>query len=114
MILFDDKTMERFENQITLETLDHLIINAKKRQDKSFILSALTKLWKPRIVVRFTIWYHMYNLKNVKNTHRGVLVLVKLQAEVCNFTKINTPPWVFFMVFKLYKWYQIAQRITIK
>ena len=30
----------------------------------------------------------------------------------CNFTKINTPPWVFFMFFKLYKWYQIAQRIT--
>ena len=26
---------------------------------------------------------------------------------------INIPPtWVFFMFFKLYKWYQIAQRIT--
>ena len=22
-------------------------------------------------------WYHEYNLKNVKNTHRGVLLLVK-------------------------------------
>ena len=30
----------------------------------------------------------------------------------CNFTKINTPPCVFFMFFKLYKWYQIAQRTT--
>ena len=29
----------------------------------------------------------------------------------CNFTKINTPPWVFFTFFKLYKWYQNAQRI---
>ena len=29
------------------------------------------------------------------------------------FTKSNTPPWVFFMFFKLYKWYQIAQNITI-
>ena len=37
--------------------------------------------------------------KNVKNT--------------CNFTKINTPPWVFFTFFKLYKWYQITQRTTI-
>ena len=27
-------------------------------------------------------------------------------------TKINTPPWVFFTVFKLYKWYQIEQRTT--
>ena len=27
------------------------------------------------------IWYHLYNLKNMKNTHGGVLFLVKLQAE---------------------------------
>ena len=30
----------------------------------------------------------------------------------CHFTKSNTPPWVFFMFFKLKKWYQIAKRIT--
>ena len=30
--------------------------------------------------MRCTIWYHLYNLKNVKNTHGGVLILVKLQA----------------------------------
>ena len=29
-----------------------------------------------------------------------------------NFTKSNTPPWVFFTLFNLHKWYQIAQRIT--
>ena len=29
------------------------------------------------------------------------------------FTKSDTPPWVFSAFFKLYKWYQIAQRITI-
>ena len=29
-----------------------------------------------------------------------------------NFTKINTPPWVFFTFFKLYKWHQIPQPIT--
>ena len=54
----------------------------------------------------------LYNLKNVKNTHGGLLILVKLRASACNFTKINTPPWVFFTFFKLYKWYQIAQRTT--
>ena len=32
-------------------------------------------------VVRCEIWYHFYNLKNVKNTDGGVLILVKLQAE---------------------------------
>ena len=39
-----------------------------------------------------TIWYHLYNSKNVKNTHGGVLLFVKLQA-------INTPPWVLFTFF---------------
>ena len=30
-------------------------------------------------VMRCAIWYHLYNLKNVKNTHGGVLILAKLQ-----------------------------------
>ena len=33
-----------------------------------------------RYVIRYAIWYHLYNLKNVTNTHGGVLLLVKLQA----------------------------------
>ena len=28
------------------------------------------------------IWYHLYYLKNVKNTHGGILLLVRLQASV--------------------------------
>ena len=47
-----------------------------------------------------------------ENTHGRVLILVNLQASACTFTKINTPLWVFFMFFKLYKWYQIMQRTT--
>ena len=47
----------------------------------------------------YTICYHLYNLKNVKNTQGGV-------------AKSNTPLWVFSMFLKLYKWYQIAQSIT--
>ena len=38
---------------------------------------------------------------------------VNLLAEACNFTKISTHPWVFFTFLKLYKWYQITQRITL-
>ena len=30
--------------------------------------------------VRCAIWYHLYNLKNVKNTHGGVLLLVSKVA----------------------------------
>ena len=60
-----------------------------------------------------TIWYHLHNLKNVKNTHGGVLLLVKLQASTCNFTKSNALPWVFFTFFKLYKRHQIAQHSAL-
>ena len=31
-------------------------------------------------VVRCAIWYHLHNLKNVKNIHGQVLILVELQA----------------------------------
>ena len=34
--------------------------------------------------------------KNVKNTPSRVLLLVKLEAEACNFSDSNTSPWVFF------------------
>ena len=42
-------------------------------------------------------------LKIVKNTHGGVHFFK---------TKSDTPTWVFFTFFKLYKWYKIAQCIT--
>ena len=41
--------------------------------------------------------------KKRENSHGGVLLFVKFQALACNFTKSNTPPWVFFMFLKLYK-----------
>ena len=44
-------------------------------------------------VMLCAIWYHLYNLKNVKNTHGEVLLLGSI------------PPWVFLMFFELYKWY---------
>ena len=40
------------------------------------------------IVMRCAIWYHLHNLKNVKNTHRGAVLLVSV-----------IPPWVFFTLF---------------
>ena len=57
------------------------------------------------------IWCHLYNLKNVKHTHGGMSLLVKLKVY---FTKSNTPLWVFLTFLKLCKWYQIAQRILRK
>ena len=40
-----------------------------------------------------TIWYHLYYLKNVKNTHGEMSFLVKLQAYI---TKSDTPVDGFF------------------
>ena len=44
-------------------------------------------------VMRCAIWYHLYNLKNVKNTLRGISILVKLQAET---QSRNAPHFIFY------------------
>ena len=43
---------------------------------------------KKIFVMLCAIWYHLYNLKNVKNTLKGVLLSVKLQvsASFRNYT----------------------------
>ena len=51
------------------------------------------RLWKHMMFG--AIWYRLYRLK------------------ACNFTKSSIPPWVVFTFLKLYKYYQITQRITI-
>ena len=43
--------------------------------------------------MRCAIWYHLYNLKNVKNTHGGVLLLVKLQALSHSFRDTHREFW---------------------
>ena len=62
--------------------------------------------------MRCACFYHLCNLKILKNTDRGVLLLVYLHSLACNFIKSNTPPLVFFTFLKSHKWYQIVQRIT--
>ena len=44
------------------------------------------------IVMRCSIWYHLYNLKNVKNTHDPWRSVTFSKVAV---TKSNIPPWVF-------------------
>ena len=39
-----------------------------------------SKRLKHKYIGYFVFWYHLYNLKDVKNTNGGVLLLVKLQA----------------------------------
>ena len=51
------------------------------------------------------IWYHLYNLKNVKNTHGGVLILVKLQAGIMGYVQTVSAMLQFIFLYK-YSYYQ--------
>ena len=51
-------------------------------------------------VTSCTIWYHLYNLKNVKAIHGVVLISAKFLSEASNLTKSSTPSRVFFTFFK--------------
>ena len=52
--------------------------------------------------------------KKSEKTHRGVLLLVKLQALVYNFIKSNTPLWMFSCFLKLYRRYQILRSVSFR
>ena len=56
---------------------------------------------------RFGTIRHLSKLKNVKNTHEGVLLLLKLQAEASSMDIFH------FSYFHLSKWYQIAQNVFV-
>ena len=45
------------------------------------IMVSSKRLHSFKYVIFCAISYHLYNFKNVKNTHGGVLLLVKLQAK---------------------------------
>ena len=57
--------------------------------------------------------YHSVRFLHNSDPLRDLVPFVQgCRLLACNLTKINTPPRVFLTFFKLYKWYQIAQRIT--
>ena len=59
------------------------------------VSKAFITLRKRKLHENIICAYYLYNLKNVKSTHRGVLLL-----------------GYFSRFFKLYKWHQISQLIT--
>ena len=76
-----------------------------------FEISRIT--FKSSYVKICAIWYHLYNLKSVKNTHGGVLLLVvQFQAKSLQLYLKKHSSMSVFYVFKLYKWHQIVQIIT--
>ena len=67
------------KNRVTLSKKIHLINKLNAFNFKQEILHILTIAVRA-YGMRCAIWYHLYNLKNVKNTHGGVLILIKLQV----------------------------------
>ena len=55
--------------------------------------------------------FHFYTPWKHQKTSGFLIFSRGIEVEACNFTKSNTPKWVFFN-FKLHKWCQIAQRIA--
>ena len=54
--------------------------------------------------MRRTIWYHLYNLKTMKNTHGELLFLVKSQAKSLQLHEKWYCSMGVLQFFKLYKW----------
>ena len=45
--------------------------------------------------MRCAIWYHLYNLKNVKNSHGGVLILTRFRLKPATLLKLTLLHWYF-------------------
>ena len=59
--------LERVQKDISIGLVEEIILLLKTTNMQLHVMLC-------------AIWPHLYNLKNVKNTHGGVLLLVKLQA----------------------------------
>ena len=98
----------KMQHGFKIKILNFIISNLKEIMSITRISLRSSHLRKNKFVMFCAIWCHLFNLKNVKNTHGRVLLLVKVQAKSLqrySLLKVNTPPWVFFTFFKLYKWY---------
>ena len=82
--------------QANQEEINHRAVDLDFFQSMCYFLQDELSYLARTYVMLYTIWYHFHNYK----------------TSACNFSKSNIPPWVFFKFLKLYKWYQIAQRIN--
>ena len=80
----------KFQNSVkNIPAVQVWEILATRGPEKNFLRLALIKCFTKKIylqehlpiyVIFCAIWYQLYHLKYVRNTHRGVLLLVKLQT----------------------------------
>ena len=66
-----------------LITKGYLVCTFKSSVEEILVSYYLFYSLKERSYQKFcAIWYHLHNLKNVKNTHGGIPLLVKLHAYI--------------------------------
>ena len=107
--LLDSNSHERNKSSSRIRYLK----NSFRRINNFRPTSFMGDIWGKYLYETFcATWHYLYNLKNVKNTNKRVLLLVIIQASAFNFTKINTPPWVFFTFLKIFKRYRIMQSVS--
>ena len=76
----DDDLLIFLDKPKRFPLLDHIMLK---------LIIIFPRRFKVGHVMLCAIWYIMYNLKNVKNTHRGVLLLVKLRAKPATLLKVT-------------------------
>ena len=72
----------KMQHGFKIKILNFIISNLKEIMSITRIISLRSShLRKNKFVMFCAIWYHLFNLKNVKNTHGRVLLLVKVEAK---------------------------------
>ena len=88
----------------------------------SFLWQWFVPILTPNLPLLFIIFYMVFKAMwtYICDVLRDLVPFVQFKKREkhpqrnATFSKVksNTPPWVFFMFFKLYKWYKIAHCIT--
>ena len=74
------KCQEGRKNKTTFQSRTRLYFTSFASPVSIRTFGGLSDEWRNIYAMCCAIWYHLHNLKYVKNTHGGVLLLVKLQA----------------------------------
>ena len=94
---------KRFQNENPIKEFMFLLDTWFAKLKEMDSVCKLHKSHKFSYMMICAIWYHLYNLNNVKSTH-GECYFKLLKVTLSN--------GCFLRFFNLYKWYQIAQRVS--
>ena len=77
--------------------------------DNSLVICDSISKFTLKAVEKTILWLEIH--RTSKKRPKYALQISEVN-RACDFTKSNTPPWVFSTYFKLHKWYQNTKNIT--